>query len=79
MIKVIYYKFRKEDFKMEGNKIYEQSRTELYSVLKQTSTDKIVIDLSKLDSFTKGQMIGAIRNVANQRVKDIDKVILGVQ
>lgn len=64
---------------MEGNKVYEQSRAELYSVLKQTSTDKITIDLSKLDSFTKGQMLGSIRNVANQRIKDIDKVILGVQ
>lgn len=64
---------------MEGNKIYEKSREELYRISKETSTDEIRIDLSKLDTTTKGQMITAVRNVTNSRIKEIEKVIFGVQ
>lgn len=64
---------------MESTKIYEDSNKELNRIIKQTSTDEIRIDLTKLDSTTKGQMISAVRTVANQRIKDIEKVIFGVQ
>lgn len=64
---------------MEGNKIYEKSREELYRISKETSTDEIRIDLSKLDTTTKGQIITAVRNVTNSRIKEIEKVIFGVQ
>lgn len=64
---------------MEGNKIFEKSREELYRISKSTSTDEIKIDLSKLDTVTKGKMIEAVRNVTNSRIKDIEKVILGIQ
>lgn len=63
---------------MEGDKIYEISREELYKIIKQ-STDEIKIDLSKLDTVTKGEMLAAIKNVANKRIKDIEKVIFGVK
>lgn len=64
---------------MEGNKIYEKSREELYRISKETTTDEIKIDLSKLDTTTKGQMITAVRNVTNSRIKELEKVIFGVQ
>lgn len=63
---------------MEGDKIYEISREELYKIIKQ-STDEIKIDLSKLDTVTKGEMLAAIKNVANKRIKDIEKVIFCVK
>lgn len=63
---------------MEGDKIYEISREELYKIIKQ-STDEIKIDISKLDTVTKGEMLAAIKNVANKRIKDIEKVIFGVK
>lgn len=64
---------------MEGVKIYEESNKELHRIIKQSGSDEIRIDVSKLDSTTKGEMITAIRNVAHKRVKEIEKVILGVQ
>lgn len=64
---------------MESVKIYEESYKELTRINKETSTGEIKIDLSKLDTETKGQMLTAIRNVTNQRQKDIGKIIFGVQ
>ena len=64
---------------MEGVKIYEESNKELHRIIKQSGSDEIRNDVSKLDSTTKGEMITAIRNVAHKRVKEIEKVILGVQ
>lgn len=64
---------------MESIKIYEESYKELTRIIKETSTGEIRIDLSKLDTETKGQMLKAIRDVANQRQKNIEKIIFGVQ
>ena len=64
---------------MESVKIYEESYKELTRIIKETSTGEIKIDPSKLDTETKGQILTAIRNVANQRQKDIGKIIFGVR
>lgn len=64
---------------MESTKIFEESNKELHRIVKQTSTDEIKINLSKLDTTTKGQILTAVRNIAHQRIKDIEKIILGVQ
>jgi len=64
---------------MESTKIYEESRKELIRITRETSTGEIRIDPSKLDTETKGQMLKAIRDVANQRQKNIEKIIFGVQ
>ena len=64
---------------MESTKIYEESHKELVRITRETSTGEIRIDPSKLDAETKGQILKAIRGVANQRQKDIEKIIFGVQ
>ena len=64
---------------MESTKIYEESHKELIRIARETSTGEIRIDTSKLDTETKGQILKAIRSVVNQRQKDIEKVIFGVQ
>lgn len=64
---------------MESTKIYEESHKELVRITRETSTGEIRIDPNKLDAETKGQMLKAIRGVANQRQKDIEKIIFGVQ
>lgn len=64
---------------MESEKIFEMSNKELLRINKETSTDEIRIDLTKLDSTTKGLMLSAIRSVISQRTKDIEKIIFGVK
>lgn len=63
---------------MESIKIFEDSHKELNRIIKETSTDEIRIDLSKLDSVTKGLLLNSIRDTAIERKREIEKVILGV-
>lgn len=64
---------------MESKNIYEISRDEIVKIRKNLSSDSVTINLSKLDSNTKEQLITAITDVTSKRLKDIDKVVLGVQ
>lgn len=65
---------------MESRKIFEESMDELARVEKQsTSAALLTINVAKLDSVTKGQMLDAIRQVCSQRTKDITRVLSGVQ
>lgn len=65
---------------MESRKIFEESMDELARVEKQsTSAALLTINVGKLDSVTKGQMLDAIRQVCSQRTKDITRVLSGVQ
>lgn len=64
---------------MESEKIFEISNKELHRILKETSTDEIRIDLTKLDSTTKGLILSGLRSVVLQRTKELEKVIFGVK
>lgn len=64
---------------MESEKIFEISNKELHRILKETSTDEIRIDLTKLDSTTKGLILSSLRLIVSQRTKELEKVIFGVK
>lgn len=64
---------------MEGDKIYEESRAELQEILKSLSTDSVTINLSKLDGNTRNDLTSVIQKVVYERMKSIDKVILGAK
>lgn len=62
---------------MESEKIYDQSLKELRRILKETSTDHITIDFTKVDTTTKSEIITALRNCCNKRAHEVEKVVLG--
>jgi len=64
---------------MEGDKIYEESRAELQEILKHLSTDSVTINLSKLDGNTRNDLTSVIQKVVYERLRSIDKVILGAK
>ena len=64
---------------MEGDKIYEESRAELQEILKHLSTDSVTINLSKLDGNTRNDLTSVIQKVIYERLRSIDKVILGAK
>lgn len=63
---------------MESREIFKESLDELARLDKQTSAAVFAINIDKLDSVTKGQMLDAIRQVISQRTKDINRVLNGV-
>ena len=64
---------------MESLERYQSSREELLKIDKQSgAADSMFIDLSKLDSVTKERLLLAINSTVSQRIKDIDRVILGI-
>ena len=63
---------------MESIKIYEDSRTELLKVQKALGSSSVTIDLDKLDSVSRGQIIEVLRSIISKRNKEIESVILGV-
>jgi hypothetical protein len=71
----------KEDIlkKMEGDSIYEESRAELQEILKHLSTDSVTINMSKLDGNTRNDLTSVIQKVIYERLRSIDKVILGAK
>lgn len=64
---------------MESQKIYEASHEELIKIKKSMSTETFSIDTTKLDADTKNLLLQAINSVVSQRIKDTEKVILGVR
>ena len=64
---------------MEGDKIYEESRAELQEILKSLSTDSVTINLSKLDGNSRNDLTSVIQKVVYERLRSIDKVILGAK
>ena len=62
---------------MESIKIYEQSLKELSRILKETSTDHITIDFTKVDTTTKSEIITTLRTSCNKRAREVEKVCLG--
>jgi hypothetical protein len=64
---------------MEGDSIYEESRAELQEILKHLSTDSVTINMSKLDGNTRNDLTSVIQKVIYERLRSIDKVILGAK
>ena len=38
-----------------------------------------MINISKLDSISKERLLSAVKNITAERIKDIDRVILGIK
>lgn len=65
---------------MESIERYETSREELVKILDQSSSAaELMINISKLDSISKERLLSAVKNITAERIKDIDRVILGIK
>lgn len=65
---------------MESIERYETSREELVKILDQSSSAaELTINISKLDSISKERLLSAVKNITAERIKDIDRVILGIK
>ena len=65
---------------MESIERYETSREELVKILDQSSSAvELTINISKLDSISKERLLSAVKNITVERIKDIDRVILGIK
>ena len=65
---------------MESIFRYETSREELVKILDQSSSAaELTINISKLDSISKERLLSAVKNITAERIKDIDRVILGIK
>lgn len=64
---------------MESDKIYESSYKELSTISKALSTDHINIDLTKLDTETKGQILSALSSVVSKRKSAVSTIVFGAK
>lgn len=64
---------------MDSLEKFTTSREELVRIDKETSANMFTIDVSKLDSITKERLLLAIRTTISERIKDIDKVVIGIK
>ena len=64
---------------MEGQKIYEESLIECRKIQRSLASGSINIDVNKLDSNTRGEIVQALGKVLSKRVLDIQKVLTGVK
>lgn len=64
---------------MESLEKFEESKKELMRIDKESCADEFVINISKLDSISKERLLLAIRQTISDRVKDIDRVVLGIK
>lgn len=65
--------------KLENSSIYEESVEEMKAVLRTLSGDYVTLDFSKLDDNTKRDLISVLKKVIHERLRSIDKVILGAK
>ena len=64
---------------MESLEKFEGSKKELMRIDKELCADEFVINVAKLDSISKERLLLAIRQTISDRIKDIDRVVLGVK
>lgn len=64
---------------MESLEKFEESRQELMRIDKESCADEFVINVAKLDSITKERLLLVIRQTISDRLKDIDRVTIGVK
>jgi hypothetical protein len=64
---------------LESKDTYQRSYEELEKIKRSLASDKITIDVTKLDTNTKQEIITALQNVIIKRKGEIDSVRLGVQ
>lgn len=64
---------------MESQKIYEESYNELVKIRKALSTNKVTIDLSKLDTESAAVLRQNIANGLSDRIGTLSSIITGVK
>ena len=64
---------------MEGDEIYEISKKEMLRVKSNLANRTVIIDLDKLDEFSKEEIVSALQRTLSERLIAVDKVLLGVK
>ena len=64
---------------MEGDEIYEISKKEMLRVKSNLANRTVIIDLDKLDEFSKEEIVSALQRTLSERLRAVDKVLLGVK
>lgn len=64
---------------MEGDEIYEISKKEMLRVKSNLANRTVTIDLDKLDEFSKQEVVSALQRTLSERLRAVDKVLLGVK
>ena len=64
---------------MEGDEIYEISKKEMLRVKSNLANRTVTIDLDKLDEFSKQEVVSALQRTLSERLRAVDKVLLGAK
>ena len=64
---------------MEGDEIYEISKKEMLRVKSNLANRTVTIDLDKLDEFSKQEVVSALQRALTERLRAVDKVLLGAK